>query len=206
MAITVKDLTQNPGTVPFSRLKYLARREEEEVVEFFNRLFQLTAQAKDSGQWHEVERFLEEWEERLTNFRIPFYYDSSPWSPLGKPLSQCRLALITTGGLHLKDQEPFNVEGDWSFRPIAKDTPKEQFRIAHIRYDTKGVLEDVNCIFPLDRLKELAEEGVIGHVADVHYGFMGYIPKPEGLLQDTVPQVASLLREAGVDAVLIGTT
>ena len=123
MPFTVEELTQNPETIPFSRLKYLARRDEREVAEFFHSLFLLSAEAKDSGDWRQVEHFLEEWEERLVgSLRVPLSYEASPWAPLSKPLNRCRVALITTGGLYVEGQEPFNVAGDWSFRHLPKDS------------------------------------------------------------------------------------
>ena len=66
MAIDPKDLVRNPETAPFSRLKYLARQPEEDVARFFNDLFNLVGEAKDTGDWVPVEAFLERWEETLT--------------------------------------------------------------------------------------------------------------------------------------------
>ena len=210
MPIAAADLIKNPGTTPFSKIKYLRLATEEQVVEFMNGLFNLAAEAKDSGQWEALSQYLEEWEQRLVqmlagNFKQP-ESESIPWATLTKPLSQCRVALITTGGVYIEGQEPFNVDGDWSYREIPKDTPKERFRIAHKAYDISGAQQDVNCVFPIERLREIEAEGMIGELAPINYGFMGYIPKPEGLIADTAPEVARRLRDAGVDAVLIGTT
>ena len=207
MSIILEDLVRNLGTTPFSRLKYIARQPEDEVVQFLNSLFNLAAEAKDSGDWTSVEEFLEGWEETLTQrLNPPISYDSSPWTPFTKGLSEARLAVLTTGGIYLDDQEAFDVNGDWSYRPIPKDTPSESFRVAHTHYDTTGVAEDVNCVFPIERLRAMEQEGLIGSMAETNYSFMGYIPDPTGLINDTAPEVAWKLREDGVDGAVIGTT
>jgi D-proline reductase (dithiol) PrdB len=203
----MEDLVRNPGTTPFSRLKYIARQPEDEVVQFLNGLFNLAAEAKDSGDWRAVEEFLEGWEETLTQrLNPPRAYHSTPWTPFNKPLGEARLAVLTTGGVYVEGQEPFDVNGDWSYRAVPKDTPAGHFRVAHTHYDTTGVAEDVNCVFPIQRLREMERQGLIGSMADVNYSFMGYIPDPTGLINDTAPEVAWRLREEGVDGAVIGTT
>ena len=207
MTIRVEDLVKNPGTTPFSRLKYIARQPEEDVVQFLNGLFNLAVEAKDRGDWTGVEELLEGWEETLTRrLTPPISYDSSPWTPFTKRLTDARLAVLTTGGIYLDGQEPFDVNGDWSYRAIPKDTPRERFRVAHTHYDTTGVAEDVNCVFPIEHLRAMEQEGLIGSIAEISYSFMGYIPDPTGLINDTAPEVAWKLREDGVEGVVIGTT
>ena len=98
------------------------------------------------------------------------------------------------------------TETDHTFRVLPIDTPRDKFRVAHVHYDTNGVLEDINTVFPIDILKELAAESSIGSVADTNYGFMGFIPRPEGLISESAPEVARRLKAEGVDAVLIPTT
>ena len=78
--------------------------------------------------------------------------------------------------------------------------------MAHTHYDTTGVREDVNCVFPVARLREMEAEGLIGGMADVNYSFMGFIPDPNGLINDTAPEVGWKLKEDGVDGAIIGTT
>ena len=70
MSVEVKDLLANPETIPFSRLKYLARNSEEDVVKFFNELFNLAAVAKDEADWSPVEQFLDGWEDLLVRRQI----------------------------------------------------------------------------------------------------------------------------------------
>ena len=207
MPIDLRDLARNPETTPFSRLKYLVRQSEEDVTRFMNELFNLAALAKEEDDWRPVEQFLNRWEEILTDrLELPLAFDAAPWAPFTKPLSQARIAVLTTGGIHTCDQEPFNVDGDHSYREIPLDTPLEDFRVAHTHYDTVGVAEDVDAVFAIHRLQELAEEGIVGEAQSPTYSFMGYIRDVAGLIEVTAPEVAQRLKDEEVDGAVIGTT
>lgn len=208
MPIDVKELINIHPDAASSRIRYVRLLEEHEIVAFFQGLLRTTVEAKDGGDWEKVSRYLEEWEDRVGHTLLlgRHAYDGGPWTPLSKPLSQCRVAIVTTGGVYVEGDEPFNVDGDISFRLLPKETPPDRFRIAHTHYDTSGVLDDVDTVFPVNVLKDLEAEGVIGCLADINYGFMGFIPRPEGLIAETAPVVARRLKADGVDAVLIPTT
>jgi len=207
MAIEKMDLIKNPETTPFSRLKYLSRRSDEEVTEFFNRLFHVNAEAKETGDWSSVDRFLEEQENWLAALlTLPLAFDEAPWTPFKKRLSESKVAVLTTGGIYVEGQEPFNTDGDWSYREIPLDTPLDQLRVAHTHYDTNGVAEDVDAVLAMHRLLDLEAEGIVGEAQTPTYSFMGFIPDPSGLMEVTGPEVAGRLKEDGVDGVVIGTT
>jgi D-proline reductase (dithiol) PrdB len=129
-------------------------------------------------------------------------------TPLRKPLSACTIALITTAGLSLPDQPPFDATirmGDTSFREIPA-TISPQLLEMHQRswaFDHTGVLRDRNLAFPLDRLREMLERGEIGAIAPYHYSFMGSIAGPRKLIHETAPEVAHRLAAATVDVVLL---
>jgi D-proline reductase (dithiol) PrdB len=130
-----------------------------------------------------------------------------PWSPAQIPLREASIALITSAGVHLKDEPPFdmaNPEGDASFRVIPADTPFHNLTITHDYYDHRAADRDVNCVFPLERLHELAAARKIGTVAPRHIGTMGHILGAEErrLLTETAPAIARLLTDDGVDYVL----
>ncbi len=131
-----------------------------------------------------------------------------PFTPLRRPLSRCRVALITTGGLHLSEQEPFDMsdpDGEASFSMLRAKLPPEQLTITHRYYDHRDADRDPQIIFPLDHLRELAERGVIGEVAPRHFGFMGHIEGRhlEILTKRTAPAVAEMLKQDRVDAVIL---
>ena len=207
MPIEISDLVANPQTTPFSRLKYLSRAPEEDVVRFFNELFNLVALAREENNWSSVDSYLEQWEETLSQrLRPPIAFDTTPWTPFTKPLSEAKIAALTTGGIYVEGQPAFDVNGDWSYREIPLDTPMECFRVAHTHYDIAGVAEDVDAVLPIHRLLELEAAGIIGEAQNPTFGFMGYIPDPSGLMETTGPEVAERLREEDVDGVVIGTT
>jgi D-proline reductase (dithiol) PrdB len=130
-----------------------------------------------------------------------------PWAPARIPLPEARIALVTSAGVHLKRDRPFdmeNPEGDASFRVIPGDTALPDLTITHDYYDHRAPDRDVNCVFPLERLRELAAAGRIGRVAPRHIGTMGHILGTEArrLVSATSPAIAKLLVEDGVDYVL----
>jgi hypothetical protein len=207
MAIEKLDLIKNPETAPFSKLKYLKRVSDDEVTEFFNQLFHLNVASRETGDWLAVDRFLEEQEDKIAaRVAVPMAFEDSPWSPFKKRLSESKVAVMTTGGVYVEGQQPFDTDGDWSFREIPLDTPLDQLRVAHTRYDTTGVAEDVDAVLAMHRLLELEAEGIVGEAQTPTYSFMGFIPEPSGLIEVTGPEVAGRLKDDGVDGVVIGTT
>lgn len=131
-----------------------------------------------------------------------------PWTPLRKEIKDCRIALITTGGVHLKSQPPFNMknpDGDPSYREIPRNTALQDLIITHDYYDHTDADRDINIIFPVERLKELIRLRIIGEEAPFHYSFMGHIDKDlvNILMQRTAPEVADKLKGAQADAVLL---
>ena len=84
------------------------------------------------------------------------------FTELKKPLSECKVAFITAGGIHRKDQTPFNTSGDFSYRTISFDSPSDMLMVTHGGFDNSDINKDVNAMFPIDRLHELVEEGFIG--------------------------------------------
>jgi D-proline reductase (dithiol) PrdB len=134
--------------------------------------------------------------------------DPVPWAPLRKPLSEARVALVSTAGLVLPSQVPFDNEvrgGDWSHREIPADADTKTLIDAHrsSSYDHSGVQADANLAFPLDRIRELEESGAIGSVNHRHFSLMGSITAPGRLTARSAPAVADALAADGVDAVLL---
>ena len=207
MAIELIDLIKNPETAPFSKLKYLKWMPEAEVTGFFNNLFQLNVTARETGDWSTVDKFLEDEGDRIAaQVAPPMRFNDTPWSPFKKRLSESKIAVLTTGGIYVEGQKPFNTDGDWSYRKIPLDTPQEQLRVAHTHYDTTGVAEDIDSVLAIHRLQDMVSDGLVAKALTPTYSFMGYVPEPSGLMEDTGPEVAGLLKGEGVEGVVIGTT
>ena len=121
------------------------------------------------------------------------------WTPVTKPLKECRVAFATAGGIHLKSQTPFNPAGDFSIREIPSDTPTSELMVTHGGYDNSDVNQDVNSMLPIDRLRELAKEGFFGSLAGTLVGFMGGGGNVDKFRNETGPAIARIFKNEGVD-------
>ncbi len=123
------------------------------------------------------------------------------WAP-AKPVHQSRIAMISTAGLQRRGDRPFAVDSA-DYRLLPGDVRAADLVMSHIstNFDRTGFQEDHNVVFPIDRLNELAADGVIGSVASIHYSFMGATPPAK--LEATARALAGLLKQDRVDAVLL---
>ena len=115
---------------------------------------------------------------------------------------------MTTGGLHLKSDLPFDtkyLEGDCSFRILPGAVITEDITVTHESYDHKFINADLNCVFPLDRMKEYVNEGKIKSLSEEHYSFMGHI-FVTGPLLDNSRKAGKRLKELGVDIAFLTPT
>ena len=118
------------------------------------------------------------------------------WTPLTKPLSACRVALITTAGIAPRDGVPFDQQGErdnpwWgdpSWRRLGGDVTEADVRVCHLHIDHAPIEADLDTALPLRRLSELAASGVIGEVAPYHYSIMGYVLDAGDLVTNSAPQ------------------
>ena len=126
-----------------------------------------------------------------------------PYTPHTREAKTSIFALITTAGVHLRDQEAFNVDGDNSWRVIPGDVDSQQLMVTHEHYDHRDADQDINCVFPLDRLRELASEGVIAGVSNTHLGFMGFTQNFRDLYERAAPEMAKLILRSKADGVIL---
>jgi D-proline reductase (dithiol) PrdB len=151
------------------------------------------------------------WSHRLFMKNYPFARyanDPVPCTPLKKPLAEARVALVTSAGVHLPQQEGFDHSikgGDTSFRELPNTIETNTLIETHRSsgFDHTGLAADRNLGFPLDRFRELEATGVIGELNYRHFSFMGSIVLPRKLIDETSVQVAKLLRADGVDVVFL---
>jgi D-proline reductase (dithiol) PrdB len=145
---------------------------------------------------------------RLTAAYTPVELGGSPWTPVTRPLNQSRIALVTTAGIHHRDQPPFDMadsDGDPSYRILDAAPIETDYTITHDYYDHRDADQDLNVVFPIARLKEMATAGCIGALAPRHFSFMGHIDGPhiDTLKTRSAPEVAAMLKEDGVDIALL---
>jgi len=138
--------------------------------------------------------------EALINQALP-EYGQTPWVD-PKPLGECRVALISTAGLHRREDPPF-VPGAGDYRIIPDDYDMANLTMSHLstNFDRTGFYQDVNVSFPIDRLHELADAGVIKEVASRHYSFMGATPPTA--MEPVARDLAKVLKADHVDAVVL---
>src|SRR6516162_9949329 len=122
-----------------------------------------------------------------------------PWTPLRKPIAHSKVALISSGGILYRDQPRFHRE-DASYRRIPKNASRDELNIWHFGYKTADAQADPNCVFPLERMRELEKEGVIGELSDPSFSFMGGIYSARKVRDELAPKILDELRLTQVDA------
>jgi D-proline reductase (dithiol) PrdB len=130
------------------------------------------------------------------------HYESIPWAPFRKAPDAACVALVTTGGVHLRQASPFAGIDDASYREIPGTAQATDLTVSHPFFDTTELEQDIDALFPLTRLRELQSAGVIRCTAPQHFSFMGVVPH-WGRLEGSAQQVAEKLISAAVDAVIL---
>ena len=128
--------------------------------------------------------------------------DPPPWRPLLKPLAEARLGLVATGGIYVIGQVAFHYKDDTSFRAIPTDVATTDLRATHFAYDFTDARRDPNVVFPIDTLRGLVQEGVIGSLAEHAYTFMGGIYSARRVREELAPRLVEQLLAEQVDAAL----
>jgi len=145
---------------------------------------------------------LPEAEQKIMENMVCPIFDDKPWVE-GPPLHQRRVAIISTAGLHKKEDRPFTYDPGDVYRVIPGNVQASDLVMSHVssEFDRTGYQQDWNISFPVDRLKEMQEKGIIGSVADYHYSFMGAHDPLK--IEEKAREVARLLLKDKVDAALL---
>jgi hypothetical protein len=138
----------------------------------------------------------------------PRMNDEIPWTPLAVPLDQARVSMVSTAGLHLNVDTPFDIDakdGDASFREIPSEVDGARLQVAHTHYPHRYLNKDHNVVLPIDRLRDLAEGGVLRLAPRLFsFGYSGTLTLQLIDPQDgTAHRLAAELQEDGVDLVLL---
>jgi D-proline reductase (dithiol) PrdB len=138
----------------------------------------------------------------------PLQTEFIPWAPWHTPVGSAKVVLISTGGVYLRNgmHQLFDTEnpyGDPSFREFPSVVAEEDLGVAHVQAGASYARQDINVVFPLGRLKELADEGYVGSVAPFAYSFMGHVTRPARLLANYAPSVAYRIKRMGADIALV---
>jgi hypothetical protein len=134
-----------------------------------------------------------------------------PWTPMSKPLKQTTLALVTSAGISLKIDPPFDMErekkeaiwGDRSYRAIPGGSTEKDIEVNHLHINTNYIKQDINVILPLSRMAEFEKEGVIGRIAPTAYSFYGFQWQNIDFLKEAIEPISKKMKYEGVEAVLM---
>jgi len=128
--------------------------------------------------------------------------EDAPFQPLAKPLADCRVSLLCSGGISLKSAPAWNPDArnDLRLDAIPADAPSDAFQVHDNYYNEENVKADLNCLFPIDRLRELAADGTVGAVAPRFWsGFMGRTYIRRKVREEAAPAFAAELKKDAVD-------
>jgi D-proline reductase (dithiol) PrdB len=134
-----------------------------------------------------------------------------PWAPMKKPLSQRTLALVTSAGISLRTDPPFDMErekreaiwGDRSYRAIPRGTTEKDIEVNHLHINTSYIKQDINVILPLARMAEFEQEKIIGRLAPTAYSFYGFQWENTDFLKDAIEPISKKMKLERVEAALI---
>ena len=137
----------------------------------------------------------------IAKTKLPVF-ETQPWIT-GPVLNRRRVAIVSTAGLHRRDGRPFSFEPGDHYRIIPGDISANDLIMSHVstNFDRSGFQQDWNIVFPLDRLRELVDEGVVGSLADFHYSFMGAMDPPD--VEASARKIAEMLKKDDINAVLL---
>jgi len=200
--------------------KFLRGLPDDQAAKFFQELLWKLANAFDDGDYESLYQHVYEWQKRGYAGEGKWQYDQGPFTPLQKPISEHKLALLASSGHFVAgdDPKPFGVENmtqeeaivrindfiksEPTLSAIPVDTPVEQLRVRHGGYDIRGALADPNVVLPIERLRELASEGAIGELAPNAYSFVGATSQLK-LTKEAGPAWVEVLQEQQVDAAVL---
>ena len=130
-----------------------------------------------------------------------------PFTPFEGELARITVALVTAGGVHRRDQEPFNIAdelGDLGYREFAEDVDAADLKVTHHHYDHSDADKDINVVFPIDALRDLQNDGFIRDVARKHIGYMGYTMQLKAMYEGTAREIANEIDKGSrADAVIL---
>ena len=132
--------------------------------------------------------------------------DFIPLALLKTSLAEARLTFISSAGVQPKTTMPFDVVhpvGDYSFRRVPSSSAPSDLEIHQIKYPTNGAARDLNVIFPIERLQELAAAGVIGRLTPNFFSFIGYQMDPPTFEQTLAEEIADAVVAEGADLALL---
>jgi hypothetical protein len=200
--------------------KWMKTRSEELADEFLQELLDLTGNLIDDGNTQLIVEAIVRAQSQAYSGAGHFEYDNKPLVVLDQPVAESRVALLTTTGHFAEgdDPEPFGIEGltqeqavvmtgefgkaDPVLSEIPITTSRANTRVRHGGYDIRATAADRNSSLPIDRMIELADEGVIGEFVNPAYSFVGLASQLR-LRKEIGPAWAARAKAAGTQAAVL---
>ncbi len=200
--------------------KFLKSLPDEDAGLFFQDLLWKLGDASNDGDFEPINRHIFDWQIKAYTGKSSWEYEDAPFTSMGKPVSEAKIGLLTTSGHFVEgdDPKPFGVEdmsqveaqswisdflkGEPGLSTIPVDIDKEKLRVRHGGYDTRAAQADPNTVLPIDRMRELEKEGVIGQAMDIVYSFVGATAQKK-LIHTYAPQWADHFKEKGIDGMIL---
>lgn len=204
--------------------KFLKALSDEDAAKFFEELLDHIGDAYDHARLEDIIDHVVEWQAHAytpaPDAQRPWVYEDGPFTTPAKSLADSRVALFTSSGhfSHDDDPEPFGVarmtqqEAEDRINEFLKVAPDlsqipvtaagHELRVRHGGYDVTSAALDHNVAFPIDILRDLDAEGMIGELHPEAYSFMGAAAQRR-LQKEKAPEWAAMLRDADIDVVLL---
>lgn len=200
--------------------KFLAELSTERAAQFLQNLLWKLGDTINDGDVERIIGHIRDGQRQVYSEETRWTYDTGPFTPLKMPLSETRVALLTSSGHFVKnaDPEPFGtkdmiqeeviaridecLKNEPTLSSIPAPTLKEDLCVRHPGYDIRGAQSDPNVAFPLERLRELHQEGMIGELAPNAYSFVGACSQVR-LLKYSGPQWVAMFQQQHIDAALL---
>ena len=200
--------------------KFLKGLSEHDAAQFLQELLWKLSDTLDDGNLDRLAEHVIAGQQRGYAARGSFAYDDAPFTPLSKPLSEARIGLIASSGHFVVGDDPTplgvaNMTQDQAMNCIDEflkaapdlsaipvDTPPEKLRVRHGGYDIRGAMHDPNVNLPIERLRELEAEGVIGELSPTAYSFVGAASQLR-LQKESLPEWGTLCQEHGMDGLVL---
>jgi D-proline reductase (dithiol) PrdB len=139
------------------------------------------------------------------------YSGTIPFHPLSKPLSEARLSLVTSAGIHLKSDPPFDMQrekqeptwGDPTYRVIPRGTRASDVEVNHLHINTSYITRDLNVMLPLDCIQAMVDDGKVGDLAPTSYSFYGFQWERTQFLDQAIQPMIEQMQDEAVDVVLL---
>ena len=208
------------GSRPDLSFKFLKGLSEEEAAAFFQDLITKVGETIDDGDPSRIIEHVTQGQIDAYSAPTKWAYDDGPFATLSKPVSESRIGLLTSTGHFVEgeDPEPFGVKKMTQTEAIERivefvkstpelseipaDVPADKLRVRHGGYDIRGVQADRNVALPLDRMSELAAEGIIGEFASPAYTFVGAAAQTP-IARKLAPKWAEMFKERQIEGAVL---